>query len=72
MLLDKVSEEQRAIDPHEPIIHEPVVDVPLPPHRSCRISRPPERYTDMLTEEVKFFFLWEIGVMVMILIPLMR
>ena len=40
-LEEKVSEEQRAIDPQEPIIHEPVVDIPPPPHRSNRVSHPP-------------------------------
>ena len=44
------------MDPQELIIHEPIVDVLLPPHRSSRISRPPVRYMDMLTEEVKKIF----------------
>ena len=56
-LEEKVSEELRAIDPQEPIIHEPVVDVPLPSHRSSKVSRPSERYMGMLTEEVKKIFL---------------
>ena len=56
-LEEKVFEEPRAVDPQEPVVHEPVVDVPLPPHRSSRIFRPPERYMDMLTKEVKKIFL---------------
>ena len=52
-LEEKVSEEPRAIDPQEPVIHEPVVDVPLPSRSSSRIFRPPERYMGMLMEEVK-------------------
>ena len=58
-LEEKISKEPRAIDSQEPIVHEPIVDVPLPPHRSSRISRPPERYMDMLTEEVKKIFFME-------------
>ena len=58
----KVSEESRAIDLQELIVHEPVVDVPLPPHRSSRISRPPERYIGMLMEEVKkIYFMGDRG-----------
>ena len=61
-LEEKVSEEQRAIDPQEPIIHEPVVDVPLPPHRSSEFFRPSERYMGMLMEEVKkIFFIGDRG-----------
>ena len=56
-LEEKVFEELRAIDPQEPIIHEPVVDVSLPPHRSSRISQPPERYMGMFMKEVKKIFL---------------
>ena len=54
-LEEKVSEEPRAIDPQEPVVHEPVVDVLLPPYRSIHI--PPERYMGMLTEEIKEIFL---------------
>ena len=53
----KVSKEPRAINPQKFVVHEPVVDVLLPPHRSSRISRPPERYMSMRTEEVKRIFL---------------
>ena len=53
----KVSDKQRAIDPQEPIIHEPVVDVPPSPRRSSRVSRPSERHMGMLTEKVKKIFL---------------
>ena len=56
-LEEKVYEEFRAIDPQKPIVHKLVVDVPLPPHRSVRVSRPPERYMGMLTEKVKKIFL---------------
>ena len=52
-----VSKESRAIDPQEPIFHEPVVNIPQPPHRSNRISRPPKRYMGILTEKVKKIFL---------------
>ena len=55
-LKEKFSEESRAIDPQKSIVHKSVVDVPLPPHRSSRISRPFERYMSMLTEEVKKIF----------------
>ena len=56
-LEEKVSEESRAIDPQEPIVYEPVIDIPLPPRRSSRIFQPPERYMGMLTEKVKKIFL---------------
>ena len=56
-LKEKVSEESRAIDLQEPVIHEPVVDVPQPPRRSSRIFRPPERYIGQLMEELKKMFL---------------
>ena len=56
-LEEKISEEPRAIDSQEPIIHEPVVDVPLPCRRPRRIFRPLERYMDMLMEEVNEIFL---------------
>ena len=56
-LEEKVSEEPKAIDPQKSVIHEPVVDVPLPHRRSRSISQPPERYMGMLTEEVKKIFL---------------
>ena len=56
-LKEKVSEEHRAIDPQEPIIYELVVDVPLLPRRSSRISRSSERYMGMLMEKVKKIFL---------------
>ena len=56
-LEEKVSEESRAIDPQKFIVHEPVVDVPQPPRRSSRISRPSEKYMGMLTKEVKKIFL---------------
>ena len=52
-LEEKISEESRAIDPQESIVHEPVVDIPLPLRRSSKISRPPERYMGMLMKEVK-------------------
>ena len=55
-LEEKVSKEPRAIDPQESIIHEPIVDVPLPSCRSSRVSQPPVRYIGMLTEEVKKIF----------------
>ena len=46
------------MDPQKPIIHEPVVNVPLPPRRFSRIFCPPERYMGMLTKEVnKIFFM---------------
>ena len=61
-LEEKVSEEQRAIDPQEPAIHELVVDVLLPSHGSNKVSRPPQRYIGMLTEEVKkIFFMGDRG-----------
>ena len=63
-LEEKVFEESKAIDPQEPIIHEPIVDVLLPPRRSSRIFRRFKRYMGMLTEEVKKYLLWEIGVIV--------
>ena len=56
-LEEKVSEEPRAIDPQEPIIHELIVDIPLPPHRSSRVFRPPKRYMGMLKEEIKKIFI---------------
>ena len=56
-LEEKVSEEPRAVDPQQPVVHEPVVDVPLPHHRSSKISRIFERYMGMLIEEVKKIFL---------------
>ena len=56
-LEEKVSKEQRAIDPQEPIIHEPVVDVPQPPRRSSRVFLPSERYMGMLIEKIKKIFL---------------
>ena len=50
------------MDPQEPIIHEPVVDIPLPPCRSNRISRSSERYKGMLMEKVKeMFFMGDKG-----------
>ena len=55
-LEEKIFEEQIAMDPSEFIIHESVVDVPLPPHRSSRVFRPPERYMDMLMEKIKKIF----------------
>ena len=42
-----ISEEQRVIEPKEPI----------PPRRSTRISHPPERYMGMLEEDVEKIFL---------------
>ena len=71
-LEEKFSEEPRAIDSQEPIVHEPVVDVPLPPCRSSRVSRPPERYIGMLMKEVKKIFFMGLGVILIILIPLTR
>ena len=56
-LEEKVSEKPRAIDPQKSVVHEPVVDVPLPSRRSGRVSRSPERYMGMLTEKVKEIFL---------------
>ena len=56
-LEEKVSQEPKAIDPQEPVVHEQVVDVLLPPRSSSRIFRYPERYMGMLTEEVKISFL---------------
>ena len=56
-LKEKVSEEPKTIDPQKSVVHEPVVDVPLPPRRSSRIFWPPERYMDMLMEEMKEIFL---------------
>ena len=56
-LEEKVFEEPRAIDPQEFIVHEPVVDVPLPPRRFNRVFRPLEKYMSMLTKEVKKIFL---------------
>ena len=53
----KVFEEQRAMDPQEPIIYELVIDVPPPPYRSSRIFRPFERHMGMLTKKVKKIFL---------------
>ena len=47
------------MDPQESIIHEPVVDVSLLPHRFRRVFQPSERYMDMLTEKVKEIFLME-------------
>ena len=44
------------MDPQKPIIHESVVDVSLPPHKSIKISQPPERYMGMLTKKVKKIF----------------
>ena len=44
---ESVSEEQRVIEPKEPI----------PPRRSTRISHPLERYMDMLEEDVEKIFL---------------
>ena len=56
-LKEKVSEEPRAINLQEPVVHKPVVDVSLPPRRFSRILRSSERYMDMLTEKVKKIFL---------------
>ena len=58
-LEEKIFEEQRVIDPQKSIIHEPVFNIFLPPRRSSKIFRPPERYMDMLTEKVKKMFLME-------------
>ena len=58
-LEEKVSKEPRAIDLQKFVVHEPVVDVPLPPHRSSRVLRPFERYMDMLIKKVKKIFLME-------------
>ena len=41
------------------MIHEPVVDIFSPPHRSSRISCSLERYIGMLIEEVEEMFLME-------------
>ena len=56
-LEEKVSEEPRAIDPQESIVHEPVVDVLLPLRRSSRVFRSFERYMGILTKKVKEIFL---------------
>ena len=56
-LKEKISEEPRAIDPQKPIIHEPVVDIPLSPRRSSKVSQPSIRYMGMLMKEVKEIFL---------------
>ena len=45
------------MDPQKSIIHEPVVDIPLLPHRSSRIFQPSERYMYILTKKVKKIFL---------------
>ena len=55
-LEEKVSKEQRAVDPQEPII-ELVVNIPPPPRRSSRVSHPPERYMGMLIKDVGEIFL---------------
>ena len=41
-LEEKIFDEQRAIDPQESIIHEPIVDVPPPSHRSNKVSHSPK------------------------------
>ena len=56
-LEEKVSKEQRAIDPQKFIIHKLIVDILPPPHRSSRISYPPERYIGMLIEDIEKIFL---------------
>ena len=46
------------MDPQKSIIHEPIVDVPPPPHRSSRIFHPPKRYMGIYMEKVeKIFFI---------------
>ena len=50
------------MDPQEPIIHEPVVDVPPPPHRFNMVFQPPERYMGIFMEKVeKIFFMGDKG-----------
>ena len=52
---EKVSEEQPARDQIEP--NQPIHINALPPRRSIRVSKPPERYLGMLTEDIKEMFL---------------
>ena len=56
-LKEKVSEEQRAVEPDESINTKPTVVVLPPPHRSSRIFCPLERYLSILTEDVEKIFL---------------
>ena len=56
-LKEKVSKEQQAIDPQESIIHELIIDIPPPPHRSSRIFHPPKRFMGILTKDVEEIFL---------------
>ena len=56
-LEEKISEEHR-VQKSEPI-GEPVNMVCSPPYRSSRIFRPPERYLDILTEDLEEVFFME-------------
>ena len=53
-LEEKVFEEHRVQEP-EPN-NESVDVIPLPPHRSSRISHPPKRYLDILTKDLEEAF----------------
>ena len=53
----KVFEEQRAMDPQEPIIHQPIVDASPLLCRSGRVFYPPDRYIGMLIEKIEEIFL---------------
>ena len=54
-LEEKVSKKYR-VQKSKPI-SEPIDVVPPPPYRSSRVSHPPERYLDILTENLEKTFL---------------
>ena len=56
-LEEKVSEEQRALEPEEPIQFEPIHTLPPPPCKSSRIFHPPKRYLGIILEDVEEIFL---------------
>ena len=54
---EKVSQAERAKDQEEPNQVEPIRTLPPPPRRSERVSRPPERYLGIISEDVEEMFL---------------
>ena len=45
------------MEPDEPIQSEPIHTLPPPPHMSCRVFHPPERYLSIISEDVEKIFL---------------
>ena len=54
---EKVSQAARAKDQVEPNQVEPIRTLPPPPRRSERVSRPPERYLGIISEDGEEMFL---------------